>query len=55
MKALETHEFVSGTRYGVGFDVDASWPWYRVVISKVERKRESDSRDMGVLGGVVGV
>ena len=38
LKALTSgHDFVVGTRYGEGFDVDESWPWYRVVISKGAR------------------
>lgn len=34
---VDGHDFVIGTRYGTGFDVDPSWPWYRVVISKGAR------------------
>jgi hypothetical protein len=34
---LQRHDFVIGTRYGESFDVDKSWPWYRVVISKGAR------------------
>jgi dolichol-phosphate mannosyltransferase len=37
LKALASNDFVIGTRYGDGFDVDKSWPWYRVVISKGAR------------------
>jgi len=37
LKALADTDFVIGTRYGEGFDVDPSWPWYRVVISKGAR------------------
>lgn len=37
LKALSESDFVIGTRYGEGFDVDESWPWYRVVISKGAR------------------
>lgn len=38
LKSLaEGNEFALGTRYGEGFDVDPSWPWYRVVISKGAR------------------
>jgi len=37
LKALDKADFVLGTRYGDGFAVDPSWPWYRVVISKGAR------------------
>lgn len=37
LKGLGDKEFVLGTRYGEGFDVDPSWPWYRVVISNGAR------------------
>ena len=31
LQGLGEKEFVLGTRYGEGFDVDPSWPWYRSV------------------------
>eukprot|EP00295_Goniomonas_pacifica_P046243 CAMPEP_0175918310 /NCGR_PEP_ID=MMETSP0108-20121206/11813_1 /TAXON_ID=195067 ORGANISM="Goniomonas pacifica, Strain CCMP1869" /NCGR_SAMPLE_ID=MMETSP0108 /ASSEMBLY_ACC=CAM_ASM_000204 /LENGTH=264 /DNA_ID=CAMNT_0017240923 /DNA_START=1 /DNA_END=795 /DNA_ORIENTATION=- len=37
LKALETHDFVIGTRYGDGFNVDKDWPMHRKIISQGAR------------------